>query len=357
MQDNAGKFYVFNGKLIPSVNMDYDDIKNSPVYEVIRIIRGVPLFFEDHMERMAASLTALNINQTLATESIKSDIKKLLETESNDNCNVKIMVDIVDGIPTPITYISKSYYPPEEVIKEGVRTGLLKLERDNPNAKVFNSSYKKTVAEKIEIEATFVGSMEGLIALYKRQADIVGAHLWDEDTQDYNTPFIRYVLPEEEVVAVNLVQRQQGLLLQPGNPLNIKGIEDLNKEEVRFINRQKGSGTRLRLDSFLKKYDISSSAIEGYDEEENTHMGVACRISNGDANVGIAVQSVAQRLGLDFIPLFKERYDLICLKKTSQTKAWKNIIKLITTDHFQHAVQNHAGYDTSLTGTYIIGGD
>lgn len=150
MQDNAGKFYVFNGKLIPSVNMDYDDIKNSPVYEVIRIIRGVPLFFEDHMERMAASLTALNINQTLATESIKSDIKKLLETESNDNCNVKIMVDIVDGIPTPITYISKSYYPPEEVIKEGVRTGLLKLERDNPNAKVFNSSYKKTVAEKIE---------------------------------------------------------------------------------------------------------------------------------------------------------------------------------------------------------------
>jgi putative molybdopterin biosynthesis protein len=215
----------------------------------------------------------------------------------------------------------------------------------------------KHSTEKIEIEATFVGSMEGLIALYKRQADIVGAHLWDEDTQDYNTPFIRYVLPEEEVVAVNLVQRQQGLLLQPGNPLNIKGIEDLNKEEVRFINRQKGSGTRLRLDSFLKKYDISSSAIEGYDEEENTHMGVACRISNGDANVGIAVQSVAQRLGLDFIPLFKERYDLICLKKTSQTKAWKNIIKLITTDHFQHAVQNHAGYDTSLTGTYIIGGD
>jgi putative molybdopterin biosynthesis protein len=91
--------------------------------------------------------------------------------------------------------------------------------------------------------------------------------------------------------------------------------------------------------------------------EENTHMGVACRVANGEVDAGIGVQSVANRLGLDFIPMFHERYDLVCLKEISQTEQWQNIISILNSDHFQHAIHSHAGYDTTLTGTYLIRGE
>jgi putative molybdopterin biosynthesis protein len=134
-------------------------------------------------------------------------------------------------------------------------------------------------------------------------------------------------------------------------------LEDIALEGLRFVNRQKGSGTRLRLESFLRSNGISPAAINGYELEENTHMGVACRVANGEADAGIGVQTVADRLGLDFIPLFHERYDLICLQEVSLTRQWHNIMSILNSDHFQHAVQSYAGYDTALTGTYLMGGD
>ncbi len=216
--------------------------------------------------------------------------------------------------------------------------------------------FLKHSSEKINLLPSFKGSMDGLIALYRRKADIAGVHLWDDQTEEYNLPFIHYVLPGESVVVVNLVQRIQGWIFRPGNHLKINAWEDIAKKGLRFINRQKGSGTRLRLDSFLRINGISPAAIDGYQDEENTHMGIACRVANGEADAGIGVQSVANRLGLDFVPLFNERYDLICLKETSQTKLWQNIMSILTSDHFQHAVHSFAGYDTTLTGTYLMGG-
>lgn len=216
--------------------------------------------------------------------------------------------------------------------------------------------FLKHSSEKINLLPSFKGSMDGLIALYRRKADIAGIHLYDDQTGEYNLPFIHYVLPGESVVVANLVQRVQGWIVLPGNPLKMNSMEDIANEGLRFVNRQKGSGTRLRLDSFLRQQGISPATIDGYELEENTHMGVACRVANGEADAGIGVQSVANRLGLDFVPLFHERYDLICLKETSLTKEWQNIVSILNSDHFQHAVHSNAGYDTTLTGTYLMGG-
>lgn len=216
--------------------------------------------------------------------------------------------------------------------------------------------FLKHTSGKMFLLPLFKGSMDGLIALYRRKADIAGVHLWDDQTEEYNLPFIHYVLPGESVVVVNLVKRVQGWIVHPGNPLQMDILEDIAKEGVRFVNRQKGSGTRLRLDSFLRTKGITPAAIEGYELEENTHMGVACRVANGEADAGIGVQSVANRLGLDFVPLFHERYDLICLEEVSQTKQWQNIMSILNSDHFQHAIHSYAGYDTTLTGKYLMGG-
>lgn len=205
----------------------------------------------------------------------------------------------------------------------------------------------------IACSPAYKGSMEGLIALYRRNADIAGLHLWDERTLEYNTPFVQYVLPGESVTVLNLVQRVQGWIVSPGNPLNLQSWEDIQKKGLRFVNRQKGSGTRLRLDSFLRSTGISPARITGYELEETTHVGVACRVANGEADAGIGVQAAAARMGLDFIPLFRERYDLVCLQETAETPEWKQIVSILNSPAFHNAIHSQAGYDTSLTGQIL----
>lgn len=204
------------------------------------------------------------------------------------------------------------------------------------------------------ISHSFTGSMEGLISLYKRQADFAGVHLWDETTEEYNLPFIHYILSGESINVVNLVQRVQGWIVQTGNPVGLKSWEDVNRKGLRIVNRQKGSGTRLRFDSYLHKANISPGALAGYDLEETTHFGVACRVANGQADAGIGVQSAAAGLGLGFVPLFSERYDLVCLKDTTNTASWQQLNSTLNSRAFRTAIQSQVGYDTSLTGTVIF---
>jgi putative molybdopterin biosynthesis protein len=196
----------------------------------------------------------------------------------------------------------------------------------------------------------FKGSMDGLLALYKKEAQICGIHLWDDKTGAYNIPFVHYVLSGEQVVVINLVQRVQGLIVQPGNPLKLQTWEDLLKNDVRFINRQRGSGTRLRIDSYLRSAGISPARLRGYEQEEKTHFDLAFCVANGQADVGIGVHSAAHRMGLDFVPLFKERYDLVVLQDISETEVFKHLLSILNSSAFQVAVQRQIGYDTSLTG-------
>jgi len=207
--------------------------------------------------------------------------------------------------------------------------------------------------DEFDLKLSFKGSMEGLLSLYRRQTDITGIHLWDEKTGEYNIPYVQYVLPGEAVTIVNLVQRVQGFIVEPGNPHNMKSWEDLAKRNISFINRQRGSGTRLRIDDALRKNRISPANIKGYENEEETHSGVASRIASKQADVGIGVQSAAHRMGLDFVPLFHEQYDLVTLSETAQGEFWNKILNILNSQPFQTAIQRQIGYDTTLTGKVI----
>lgn len=208
-------------------------------------------------------------------------------------------------------------------------------------------------ASSFKLMTEFKGSMGGLIALFHRQAQVTGVHLWDEKSQEYNLPYINHLLPAENFTVVNLVQRLQGWIVPSGNPLNINSWEDITRKGLRFINRQRGSGTRLRLDQYLFKNEIPANKIQGYQDEETTHLGVAHKVANGEADLGIGIQFAGQRLGLGFVPLFKERFDLVVLQETEDTTEWQQILSVIDSAAFKRAIEHQSGYDTSLTGTIV----
>lgn len=203
------------------------------------------------------------------------------------------------------------------------------------------------------LKTDFKGSMEGLIALYHREAQITGIHIWDEKSQEYNLPFVEHLLVAEAFRIVNIVQRSQGWIVPAGNPDNISSWEDITRKGLRFINRQRGSGTRLRIDEYLCKNEIPVKQIQGYDREEQTHWGVALKIANGEADLGMGIQFAAQRMGLDFIPLFKERFDLVILQETVDRPEWQQILTVLNSPAFHRAIEQQIGYDTSLTGKVI----
>ncbi len=205
----------------------------------------------------------------------------------------------------------------------------------------------------LSLRTVFKGSMQGLVALYHREAQMTGIHLWDEKKQEYNLPFIEHTLLAEAYKVVNLVQRTQGWIVAAGNKHNISSWEDITKKGIRFVNRQRGSGTRLRIDQYLLEKDIPVRQIQGYEIEEQTHWGVALKVANGEADYGIGIQFAAQRMGLDFVPLFKERFDLVILQETAEKPEWQQIQAVINSDAYKRAVEQHIGYDTALTGKVV----
>lgn len=215
------------------------------------------------------------------------------------------------------------------------------------------AEFLKHSASPYVLKTCFKGSMEGLISLFHAEAEITGIHLWDDEEKEYNLPFIKHLLPTEAFTVVNLVQRLQGWIVPADNPDDIKSWEDITRKEIRFVNRQRGSGTRLRLDQYLLENKIPLNQIQGYENEEQTHLGVALKIANGEANAGIGIQLAAQRIGLGFIPLFKERYDLVILQATKSRPEWQQISAILDSPAFHRAIEQQAGYDASLTGKVI----
>ena len=156
-----------------------------------------------------------------------------------------------------------------------------------------------------------VGSQAGLVALSRGEAHLAGSHLLDPQTGEYNLSFIKQYLPLKPVVLMIWAGREQGLLIKKGNPLGITSLLDLARPDVIFVNRQRGSGTRVLLDFHLAKMRIDFTHIKGYDQEEYTHLAVAASVASGRANCGLGITAAAKALDLDFVPLFTERYDLV----------------------------------------------
>jgi len=198
----------------------------------------------------------------------------------------------------------------------------------------------------ITLSSAHVGSMGGLIAIKKGEAHIAGTHLLDEATGEYNIPFIQKILPEKKVVLINLVYRTQGFIVRKGNPKNIKTFEDLIREDVVFINRQAGSGTRLLLDKHLRELGINPSQIKGYENEEYTHMGIAQAVLSGRADVGLGIYAAAKALDLDFIPVTEERYDILIPKEFLDLEIIQALLDIIKNDkNFKNMVASLGGYD------------
>ncbi|HXX57780.1 MAG TPA: molybdopterin biosynthesis protein [Thermodesulfovibrionales bacterium] len=221
---------------------------------------------------------------------------------------------------------------------------------------LLSNSLKKRYPE-YSFASAHVGSMGGLMSLKKGEAHVAGTHLLDEETGLYNVPYIERLLVGKRVTLVNLVYRQQGLLVRKGNPKNIRGFEDLVRDDVVYINRQAGAGTRLLTDKHLRERGIEPTRIRGYDREEYTHMGVASAVLSGVADTGLAILAAARALDLDFIPVARERYDIAIASDFMETEMIKALIDIIRNDgEFREAVSNLGGYDLSDMGKVMYEG-
>ena len=202
--------------------------------------------------------------------------------------------------------------------------------------------------------STHVGSLGGLMAIRKGLAHIAGTHLLDPETGEYNVSYVKKYLPEGSARLITLVHREQGFMVPPGNPKDIKGIKDLVRKDIMFINRQKGAGTRVLLDYYLKKEGINPRQIQGYGNEEYTHMAVAVDVLSGKADTGLGILAAARALGLDFVPLAEERYDLLIGADSMEHEGIKMLLEVISGSGFRQRVEGLGGYSTRETGNIVI---
>ncbi len=196
-----------------------------------------------------------------------------------------------------------------------------------------------------------VGSLGGLLAVRRGETHIAGSHLMDEDTGEYNISYIGRYIPGKRVALVHLAGRTQGLMTAPGNPMRISSLSDLASAGVRFVNRQRSSGTRVLLDFKLRELGILTDLIRGYDREEYTHLAVAAAVQGGRADVGLGILPAARTMGLDFIPLFEERYDLVIPTEFYDSDLLSPMLELIRSPGFQAEVQSLGGYNVREMGT------
>ena len=211
----------------------------------------------------------------------------------------------------------------------------------------------KLVDPSLSLASANVGSMGGIIAIKGRQAHIGGTHLLDPETGQFNVPYIRRMIPEGEAVLYNLCWREQGFMVMPGNPKGIEGIADLARDDVLLANRQKGSGTRLLLDHLLDKDGIDKEVVKGYGREFFTHTAVAASVAGGTADAGLGTLSAAKALKLDFVPVARERYDLLVLDSFASSTGFQSLIRAVRDPVFSRDVEALGGYDLSSAGDEI----
>ena len=229
---------------------------------------------------------------------------------------------------------------------------LLASGSNDPILDMLQTSLKKEHPESYLFSAS-TGSTEGLKALNLGFTDIAWSHLLDPKTNEYNIPFLPTFLPNVKPVVVSLFYRDLGFILPPKNPLGIREFEDLSRKDVRFINRQEGSGTRILLDHHLKRLRISTSGIKGYEKEAYTHVEVGLAVLSKEADVGIGTSAVSRLLGLSFIPITQERFDMIIDQSTFFDKTIQGFIEVLRSEEFRSRVANLGNYDFKHCGKVL----
>lgn len=198
-----------------------------------------------------------------------------------------------------------------------------------------------------------VGSMGGIMALRRGDTHFSGIHLLDQETGEYNVSYLQRYLGDMNWLLINLVKRQQGLIVARGNPLGIHALLDLQNPELRYINRQAGAGTRVLLDYLLSENRLKPGDLNGYTREEYTHLAVAAAVKNNAADVGLGIFAAALAMDLDFVPLAEERYDLVVLPELIGEKNLNILLDAIKSEEFQQRIRGFGGYSTELSGQFI----
>lgn len=206
------------------------------------------------------------------------------------------------------------------------------------------------LSKHINVLSLPVGSLDGLVNLRQGLCQISGSHLLDENGE-YNTPFVKHLFPEKNVEIFTMAYRTQGLMLAKDNPKNIKKISDIAKPNIRFVNRNAGSGTRLWIDAELKRIKLPVEKISGYEKQVKTHSEAANLIALNKADVSLGLQAAAYQYGLDFIPLFEERYDLVLQKE--QEEMLNPLLEYIQTADFRNLLNSLTGYDAKHSGELV----
>ncbi|MBG0790822.1 MAG: molybdopterin biosynthesis protein [Desulfovibrionaceae bacterium] len=268
------------------------------------------------------------------------------------------------GMITTMTKAQAVAYIPEDVEGaeqgEELRSELLVGKSELDNVLVHVGSHDNTLdllanelmglPEPLRLVSSHAGSMGGLTALKAGSALFAGAHLFDPESSDFNFPFIDRYLKGLDVAVINLAIRHQGLIVAKGNPLSIRGVDDLKRDDVTFINRQRGAGTRILLDHHLSRASIDPREVKGYENEEFTHMAVAVNVLTGAASCGLGIFAAAKALDLDFVPLAHERYDLVIPKQFLDDPRIITLLAVIRTDEVKAKIESLGGYETDLTG-------
>ncbi len=268
-----------------------------------------------------------------------------------------VRADGIIRIPQEVNGLSEGETACAELLAphEAMNDRLLAIGSHDLTIDLLNSLLKEKTGGRIHISSSNVGSLGGLLAVKRGTAHVAGSHLLDTATGDYNTSYIKRYLPEMPVSLVTLVHRWQGFMTAEGNPKKIGGIGDLVRPGIMFVNRQNGSGTRILLDYELARAGIPSEDVVGYRNEEYTHMNVAMAVATGAADAGLGIYAAAKALSLDFVPVTRERYDLVIPSAYLHDEKIRLLLDIIRSDEFKEKALAMGGYEVHETGNLIDG--
>ena len=217
------------------------------------------------------------------------------------------------------------------------------------------SRYVENHPRGIRTYRSHKGSYNGLFALYHEEVQIATCHLWDGDTGEYNIPFVRRMLPGIDVTIIHLAKRMQGFYVQKGNPKNILIWKDLLREDVSFVNREKGSGTRVLLDEHFLLMGEAPEKINGYDREVTSHLAAASAVCRNKVDVALGNEKAAcQAMDVDFIPLQQERYEMVIRKRDKNSYPFTTVLEILSSEAFRDEIAGLGGYDTSEMGKLVL---
>ncbi len=371
--EDLGKVFVHGIAIMPGKPTILGAISNKPIVGLPGYPVSAVMTYQTVVRPLIARMLGIQVHpEETAEVVVLRDIPKAVGNDLFLRVQIAEIDDRLVASPLPrgagniTTMVKADGIITIDSLSEGLKSGdtatavLLKRRQDIVNTIMAVGSHDisldllagrlRALYPSFWLSSVNVGSLGGITALRNGQCHVAGSHLLDPETGHYNIPAIGHYLSRMPVSLVTLAHREQGLIVQKGNPAHIEGISDLTRNDVVFVNRQRGSGTRILLDYLLNKLGIDNRRINGYGREEFTHLLVGAAVKSRRADAGLGIRAAARALDLDFIPIEHERYDLIIPEKYRQDEKIVALIRTIGDERFKDEMRSLGGYDTTQTG-------